>query len=102
MQTPHAHLFQDIDWSTDRVAAQTRTRASALGLELLELPVWYDVDDRDGLTRLLDELRTPVADGSIPYEAPATVACIRNLGLRTPLQLFRTAGEVDGAAAEDA
>ena len=95
MGAPHAHLFEDIDWSTDRVAAQTRTRAQALGLELLELPVWYDVDDRDGLTRLLDELQAPTTDGPTPYEAPATAACLQSLHLSS------AAGEVDGGAATE-
>ena len=90
MQAPHAHLFEDIDWSTDRVAAQTRTRARSLGLEMLELPVWYDVDDRDGLIRLLDALQAPATEGPAPYEAPATMACLRNL------RLSGSAGEVHG------
>ena len=89
MRAPHAHLFEDIDWSTDRVASQTRTRARALGLEMLELPVWYDVDDRDGLTRLLDELQAPATEGPTPYGAPATAAYLRNL------HLSRRAGEVN-------
>ena len=52
----HRRLFEDIDWSTERVAAQTRARAREIGLELHSLPVWYDVDDVDGLRRLNAEL----------------------------------------------
>jgi uncharacterized protein len=79
-KAPHAHLFEDIDWSTDRVAAQTRARAGALGLDLVELPRWYDVDDRSALLRLLADLEAP--DGSLAaYPAPATSACVRRLGL---------------------
>ena len=51
----HAHLFADIVWSTDSVADATRARVQELGLELVELPVWYDVDDRSALTRLIEE-----------------------------------------------
>ena len=97
MQSPHAHLFEDIDWSTNRVAAQTRERARALGLELLELPAWYDVDDRDGLARLMAGLHVPAAVGTKPYDAPATVACVRRL----ELQLSHRAGKLE-VSAEDA
>jgi uncharacterized protein len=40
MRRPHAGLFANIAWSTDKVAAQTRNRAAALGLDLVELPLW--------------------------------------------------------------
>jgi rSAM/selenodomain-associated transferase 1 len=54
----HAHrrLFEDIDWSTERVAAQTLARAAELGLEVVALPTWYDVDDAATLRMLCDEL----------------------------------------------
>ncbi len=75
-------LFADIDWSTDRVAAQTRERAADVGMTLIELPAWYDVDDRESLLRLLDELAAPRdSEAGTPYAAPATAACIERLGL---------------------
>ena len=46
MRRPHAGLFADIAWSTDTVAAQTRDRVAALGLDPVELPLWYDVRRR--------------------------------------------------------
>ena len=54
----HAHrrLFEDIDWSTGQVAAQTLERAAELGLEVTPLPMWYDVDDAATLRMLCDEL----------------------------------------------
>ena len=55
MRRPHAGLFADIAWSTDTVAAQTRDRAVALGLDLVELPLWYDIDDAASLDRLVRE-----------------------------------------------
>jgi len=55
MKAAHAHLFADIAWSTDAVAETTRRRAAALGLELVELPMWYDVDDAASLIRLLEQ-----------------------------------------------
>ena len=41
MRQAHASLFADIAWSTGTVARDTRLRAAALGLEMVELPVWY-------------------------------------------------------------
>lgn len=82
VKAAHAHLFEDIDWSTDRVAAQTRARAAALGLPLVELPTWYDVDDAEALRRLLAELGGVPAEGeAAAWPAPATAACVRRLGL---------------------
>jgi uncharacterized protein len=81
MKRPHARLFADIAWSTDSVAAATRARASALGLDVVTLPTWYDVDDSASLNRLVAES----ADGGLavqPYTAPATSAWIERSGLR--------------------
>ncbi len=83
MKAPHARLFADIAWSTDSVADTTRARAAELGLEVVELPPWYDVDDRASLSRLLHETADPAArDGMRPYAAPATAAALTTLGLR--------------------
>jgi hypothetical protein len=79
MQQPHAHLFADIAWSTSGVAAATRDRAAALGLEMVMLPAWYDVDDAPSLQRLI----TGADDG---YAAPATNAWIGRNDLRTALR----------------
>jgi uncharacterized protein len=56
LKAAHRRMFDDIDWSTSRVAAQTLARAGDIGLEVHTLPVWYDVDDVDGLRRLHGEL----------------------------------------------
>jgi hypothetical protein len=83
MCAPHAHLFEDIAWSTDTVAEATRARARALGLDLVELTPWYDVDDRPALLRLIEQIAAPAPDtGLVPYPAPVTTACIARLGLR--------------------
>ena len=52
----HARLFEDIDWSTERVAAQTLERAAEIGLPVHVLPTWYDVDDAEALSTLRGEL----------------------------------------------
>jgi hypothetical protein len=56
LKRPHRRLFQQIDWSTERVAAQTLARARELGLPVYELPSWYDVDDLDAIRVLIGEL----------------------------------------------
>ena len=79
MKAPHAGLFADIAWSTDSVAAATRQRAAALGLEVVELPPWYDVDDRPSLERLTQSVRTP---GGLAYPAPFTAAALDRIASR--------------------
>ena len=83
MQRPHAHLFADITWSTDSVAATTRARAGELGLDVLVLPSWYDVDDAASLARLMCH----TSEGEQPYPAPASRACLARflLGDRQPI-----------------
>lgn len=83
MTEPHAHLFEDIAWSTDSVAEATRARARALGLEVAELAPWYDVDNRDALLRLIEEIAVPATGAALaPYAAPATAACLGRIDLR--------------------
>ena len=78
LKSPHRRLFENVAWSTERVAAQTLERTRELKLEVHTLPVWYDVDDTDGLRRLYSELRRPVAarhlDPGTPYHPAATAA----------------------------
>ena len=52
----HRHLFEQVDWSTDRVLNQTMQRATEIGLEAKLLPTGYDVDDAPSLRRLCNEL----------------------------------------------
>ena len=74
MKAAHAHLFADIAWSTDRVAETTRVRAATLGLEVMTLPVWYDVDDHAALDRLL-------AETDLRGVAPFTAMALERMGL---------------------
>jgi uncharacterized protein len=84
MTAAHAHLFSGIAWSTSDVAATTRVRAAQLGLEVVELPNWYDVDDHAGLSRLLDEMTMPqISNGLLPYAAPFTALTLARIGMRT-------------------
>jgi hypothetical protein len=68
LKAPHVPLFADIDWSTARVAAQTRAAAQRLGLAVAEIAPWYDVDDPASLAQLV---RDCAANGKA---APATAA----------------------------
>ena len=56
VKRPHRQLFEQIDWSTERVLNQTIQRATEIGLEHKLLPSGYDVDDDVSLRRLCDEL----------------------------------------------
>jgi rSAM/selenodomain-associated transferase 1 len=56
LKHPHRRLFQEIAWSTEQVFAQTVERAASIGLELVTLPAWYDVDDPPSLAWLCGEL----------------------------------------------
>jgi rSAM/selenodomain-associated transferase 1 len=84
MQTVQPRLYGDITWSTDLVAQQTRERAAEIGLSLVELPCWYDVDDRAALHRLLDDLHSPPL-AEVPWRAPATAAYVAQLELAARL-----------------
>ena len=80
LKQAHATMFADIAWSTDNVASATRARARSIGLDLIELPPWYDVDDASALNRLLTEMNTR-GEG---YPAPATRRCLERLALLAP------------------
>lgn len=50
-------VFREIDWSTDKVLAQTRQRVESAGITYSEQGGWEDVDDIASLQRLL--IRSP-------------------------------------------
>src|SRR5947199_3572759 len=64
----HGHLFEQIDWSTERVLNQTIERAAEIGLEIKLLPTGYDVDDGASLHRLCNELLLDTRQNDVaPY-----------------------------------
>jgi len=69
VKKPHQHLFDQIDWSTERVLKQTIQRATEIGLEVKLLPTGYDVDDGASLRRLCNEI---LADTTAADIAPYT------------------------------
>lgn len=70
-------LFQGIDWSTDRVRAQTLERAAALGLRVELLPEGEDVDTPDDLRRLAETL---IDRPDVAALCPRTAALLAELG----------------------
>ena len=73
LQQPQPGLFQGIDWSTERVMAQTRQRAGAMGLALCELAPLWDVDTPADLARLatLPEFAALIERSApVPVSAP--------------------------------
>jgi uncharacterized protein len=71
LKAPLAPMFADIDWSTPRVADQTRAAARRIGLEVAEIAPWYDVDDPASLARLVHDCQ---ANGEA---APSTAAWLQ-------------------------
>jgi rSAM/selenodomain-associated transferase 1 len=63
LKRAHSAPFENITWSTGSVYAETVERVRVAGLELVELPVWYDVDDAATLAVLEAELLDGVKPG---------------------------------------
>jgi uncharacterized protein len=63
LKRPHSELFETISWSTELVFVQTMQRAANLGLPMVVLPTWYDVDDAASLSVLHAEMDT----GCVPF-----------------------------------
>ncbi len=74
LSRPHRRLFEEIEWSTATVFERTLDRAAEIGLPVVTVPGWYDVDDAADLRLLEDEL-LGAAPASLPMEgadAPTT------------------------------
>jgi len=83
MKRAHAPVFAAIDWSTERVTAQTRARAASIGLDALMLRPWFDVDDVSALRRLIAGLDGASRDGG--FAAPATTRWLAETDMRRRL-----------------
>lgn len=72
----HPHVFANIPWSTDAVHRLTVARAGEIGVPVIDVPGWYDVDDAQTLALLESELDgAPLsfaAPGIVGADAPAT------------------------------
>lgn len=78
---PHARLFEDVPWSTSEVYRLTLERAREIGLPVVNVPGWYDVDDAASFAMLEDEfggIRPPFAEPHlVGAEASATFQFLR-------------------------
>jgi uncharacterized protein len=81
LKAPHRRLFDDVAWSTDAVARQTRERAAEIGLPVHVLPEWYDVDDVAALQLLRGEVieRRAFASNLPPAPAAHSTALLGSL-----------------------
>jgi len=76
LKTFHGRVFEEIEWSTERVLEQTLKRAKEIGVPVHQLPTGFDVDDRVTLQRLCDELLGRNAPDDI---APNTRKFLRDI-----------------------
>ena len=75
---PMPEIFEDVEWSTSSVLAQTIDRVQRAGHTLGLVPPYFDVDTPDELDFLLAHARaTKLATGIDPL--PHTHACLSNL-----------------------
>jgi len=75
LKQAHAAVFERITWSTASVLEETVERAREAGIEVVLLPLWYDVDDAATLAILSEELleaKTPDFAQIAGYAAPHT------------------------------
>jgi rSAM/selenodomain-associated transferase 1 len=76
LSRPHRRLFDNMPWSTAEVYRLTVQRARDIGLPVVNVPGWYDVDDAASFAMLEDELRgirpSFAAPGLVGAAAPAT------------------------------
>lgn len=80
LKQAHAAPFERIAWSTATVFAETCQRVQEVELELVTLPLWYDVDDAVTLAVLRKELiegRRPELAAIDGYAAPHTSRFLR-------------------------
>jgi rSAM/selenodomain-associated transferase 1 len=67
LRAPHPGLFEDVPWSTPAVVPLTVRRARAAGLQIAELPPWWDVDTGPDLERLRSSLADPASRDAAPH-----------------------------------
>lgn len=102
VKRPHRRLFEDVAWSTERVAEQTLDRAREIGLDVHRLPAWYDVDDALSLRILRGELLCGerfAADGLTPHDAPHSRRLMSRLLAETDLSQRLTSATPPAACA---
>jgi rSAM/selenodomain-associated transferase 1 len=82
LKRAHRGLFEGVAWSTEHVFRETLERADALGVAVVVLPTWYDVDDADALALLIPQLSgepAPEHLGAVPSAAQHTRRYLQSL-----------------------
>ena len=82
LKRAHRTPFEHIAWSTASVLEETLERCREAGLEVVLLPMWYDVDDAVTLDMLKAELledREPAFAAIKGYSAPHTRGYLETL-----------------------
>ncbi|MBB5338137.1 TIGR04282 family arsenosugar biosynthesis glycosyltransferase [Tunturiibacter gelidoferens] len=86
LKRAHPELFAEITWSTPSVLSETVAAAKKADIEVVVLPLWYDVDDGETLELLTAEL---LGDAQPPF---ATLAGYRAEHTRAYLRSLRSRG----------
>jgi rSAM/selenodomain-associated transferase 1 len=76
LKTLHRRVFEEIDWSTERVLEQTLRRAEEIEVPVHQLEAGYDVDDKETLRRLANDLLESDARDEV---APHTSQFLRQI-----------------------
>ncbi len=71
----HPPLFENIEWSTEKVLQQTLGQARLHHLQVSLMPAWHDVDTAEDLQQLAKQLAQPDDD----EDAPRTRAFLKRL-----------------------
>jgi rSAM/selenodomain-associated transferase 1 len=105
LKQAHAAVFEGIAWSTGTVYEETCARARRAGIEVAELPLWYDVDDAATLEMLKAELLAGMPPGFAlgpGYGAPHTQRLLMemDMALNAEVGLALDAGGAADAAVD--
>jgi len=93
MKRTHAAAFKNVTWSTGSVYLETVENLRVAGIELVELPTWYDVDDGATLAVLEDELlrgKGPEFAKVEGYRAESTKEFLRRRAASLSGEILRT------------
>lgn len=66
LSQPRPEVFADIPWSTPHVHRLTMQRAAGINVPVINVPGWYDVDDK----QTLHLLQTELAGGRLSFTKP--------------------------------
>ena len=98
LSRPHRRLFEEIEWSTATVFQRTLDRAAEIGLPVVTVPGWYDVDEAADL-RMLEEELLGAAPASLPMKGGDAPATREFLLERNRASVFDAGGAPTGTAA---